>query len=79
MELTPDHKPALARKKDGSFGAAASASSSPSDGNDAVQLNAIDEYAQSIIAKLKSIDLNTVTPMDALTLLYELRKKAVEG
>ncbi len=44
-----------------------------------MQLNAIDEYAQSIIAKLKSIDLNTVTPMDALTLLYELRKKAVEG
>jgi len=84
MELTPDHKPALARKKDGSFGATASAppsssSATQTDGGGAVQLNAIDEYAQSIIAKLKSIDLNAVTPMDALTLLYELRKKAVEG
>jgi hypothetical protein len=54
------------------------ASASPPTG-DGVQLNAIDEYAQSIIATLKNIDLNSVTPMDALNLLYELRKRAAEG
>jgi hypothetical protein len=58
--------------EDGGFGIAAEAAASSLVG-DGVQLNAIDEYAQSIIATLKNIDLNSVTPMDALNLLYELR------
>jgi DNA mismatch repair protein MutS len=71
MELTPDHKPALAMKKDGTID-----SPQPQDG---VQLNAIDEHALSIIARIRTIDINSLTPMDALNLLYELRKKAAEG
>jgi len=73
MELTPDHKPVLAQKKDGGF----AAPSSPADRHEGVQLNAIDEYAQSIITTLKTLDVNTLTPIDALNVLYELRKKAM--
>jgi DNA mismatch repair protein MutS len=74
MELTPDHKPVLAQKKDGSF-----AVSSASEKTDGVQLNAIDEYMQSVITRLRTLDINSLTPIDALNVLYELRKKAMDG
>jgi DNA mismatch repair protein MutS len=74
MELTPDHKPALARKKDGTFNT--SSSSGPAD---SVQMNIIDEHAQSIITRLKTLDINSLTPIDALNVLYELRKKIEVG
>jgi len=74
MELTPDHKPVLAQKKDGSFDLSISSKKA-----DSVQLNAIDEYTQSIITSLKTLDLNSLTPIDALNVLYELRKKALGG
>jgi DNA mismatch repair protein MutS len=69
MELTPDHKPVLARKKEGGYGDAP---------NDALQLNAIDEQAASIVDRLKTLDVNSMTPIDAMNVLFELRKKALE-
>ena len=68
MELTPDHKPVLARKKGGGFEAA-----------EGVQLNAIDEQAQSVIDRLRTLDVNSLTPIDALNVVFELRKKVMEG
>ncbi|MCL2220206.1 MAG: DNA mismatch repair protein MutS [Chitinispirillia bacterium] len=74
MELTPDRKPVLARKKDGSFDLTSSSESA-----DGVQLNIIDEYMQSIVTRLKTLDINALAPIDALNVLYELRKKAMDG
>jgi DNA mismatch repair protein MutS len=74
MELTPDRKPVLARKKDGSFGE--SASSKPQNGE---QLNIMDTPAHWIITRLKTLDLNSLTPIEALNALQELRRKAIEG
>jgi len=71
MELTPDHKPVLARKKDGGFELPAMA--------EGVQINAIDEMAQSVIDRLRTLDVNSLTPIEALNVLFELRKKAMEG
>jgi len=72
MELTPDHKPALAIRNIGSRDGAESENRVES-----VQLNAIDEQAASIITRLRTIDINSLTPIDALNLIYELRKKAL--
>jgi DNA mismatch repair protein MutS len=72
MELTPDHKPALAQKKGGGFNV-------PSSGaEESVQLNIINQHAQSVIAQLKSLDVNSLTPINALNVLHELRGRAVE-
>jgi len=74
MELTPDRKPVLARKSDGSF----DLTSSP-EPVDSVQLNIMDDYAASIVTRLKTLDINSLTPIDALNVLYELRKRAMDG
>jgi len=72
MELTPDHKPALAIKKGGAGGAAGAENQTES-----VQMNAIDEQAASIITRLRTLDVNSLTPLDALNIVYELRKKVI--
>lgn len=68
MELTPDHKPVLARKKE----------SAPSEESDGVQLNLIDAHALEIVTRLKTLDINDLTPLDALNILSELRARALE-
>jgi len=68
MELTPDNKPILARTK--------------SDSNkteESVQLNIISSHALEITARLKTLDINSLTPIDALNLLSELRKRAIDS
>lgn len=69
MELTPDHKPVLARKNGGA----------PSvQDSDGVQLNIIDAHALEIVTRLKTLDVNDLTPLDALNILSELRSRALE-
>jgi DNA mismatch repair protein MutS len=74
MELTPDHKPVLARhreyRKDGASPDQIDLFSS------GVQLNAIDSQHAEIVQQLQSIDINALTPLDALNLVAELKKKA---
>ncbi len=72
MELTPDHKPVLARK---------SKDSQPdpyiqTDLFNGVQLNCIDSFSSEIITTLQALDLNSLTPLDALNILSGLKEKA---
>jgi hypothetical protein len=76
MELTPDHKPALARKK--GDGPDAPPHLPPPKAEESVQLNIMDGQASSIINRLKTLDINSLTPIGALNLVCELRDKALE-
>ncbi|HUI93371.1 MAG TPA: DNA mismatch repair protein MutS [Chitinivibrionales bacterium] len=73
MELTPDHKPVLARRK----GEKKNAKQTDLF-ESGVQLNIVDSMQGEIIQQLQDMDLNQVTPLDALNLLAELKKKAGE-
>jgi DNA mismatch repair protein MutS len=73
MELTPDHKPILARHiKD----SGAKPPSNQTDLFDGVQLNLMDTLSVEIIQQIKDVDLDKLTPLEALNLLAELKKKA---
>jgi DNA mismatch repair protein MutS len=68
MELTPDHKPVLARRrKDPRTG--------QTDLFAGVQLNAMDAQHAEIVQQLQSLDINNLTPMDALKMIAELKNK----
>ncbi|MBN2189569.1 MAG: DNA mismatch repair protein MutS [Chitinispirillaceae bacterium] len=69
MELTPDHKPVLARhqKEASRIG--------QTDLFAGVQLNAMDAQHAEIIQQLQNLDINGLTPVDALNLIAELKKK----
>jgi DNA mismatch repair protein MutS len=74
MELTPDHKPVLARHRE-------NASILPPGEqtdlfNSGVQLNIMDAQHAEIVQQLQNLDINDVTPLDALNLIAELKKKA---
>jgi DNA mismatch repair protein MutS len=73
MELTPDHKPVLARRRDAGSGLAKEEQVDLFGG---VQLNLMDSMNAEIIQQLQNLDLNKCTPLDALNILAELRKKA---
>jgi DNA mismatch repair protein MutS len=73
MELTPDHKPVLARHRGEKKNAKQTDLFA-----DGVQLNIIDTMQGEIIQQLQDMDLNQVTPLDALNMLAELKKKAGE-
>ena len=76
MELTPDHKPVLARHREDKN---AQRSAQQTDMfNNAVQLNLMDSLNAEIIQQLQDLDLNSITPIDALNLLAELKKKAAK-
>ena len=77
MELTPDRKPALARKKDGTFSSAGAGGRSESSGADDEQLDIMDASAHPVIVSLRTLDINALTPIDALNVLHELRGKAL--
>jgi len=73
MELTPDHKPLLARHKKEKPDASAPGQIDLFEG---VQLNLMDSLSIEIIQQLKDLDLDQLTPLEALNLLAELKKKA---
>jgi len=70
MELTPEHKPVLARKHSDN-----DTQSSEKAKEDPVQLNLLDYNNIEIIQQIKNLDINKTTPMDALTILSDLKKK----
>ncbi|KMQ51059.1 DNA mismatch repair protein MutS [Chitinispirillum alkaliphilum] len=72
MELTPDHKPVLARKADDSK----RGGKDQTDLFTGVQLNCIDSHRAEIITSIQTLDINGLTPLDALNILSELHKKA---
>jgi DNA mismatch repair protein MutS len=74
MELTPDHKPILARHREGDRKPAQQASLDLFNG---VQLNLMDSMNAEIVQQLQNLDLNKCTPLEALNILAELKKKAV--
>lgn len=74
MELTPDHKPVLARHHDSNVSAPDSVQADLFSG---VQLNALDAIHAEVITHLQSTDVNALTPLDALNLLAELKRKAM--
>lgn len=71
MELSPDHKPILARHRD-----AKKAARQTDLFQDGVQLNMMDSLQGEIIQQITDLDLNHLTPLDALNMLSELKKKA---
>ncbi len=70
MELTPDHKPVLARHTGPAAGA------EQTDLFSGVQLNALDAMQAEIIEQLRSVNIDTLTPLDALNLIARLKQKA---
>ncbi|MFP4418378.1 MAG: DNA mismatch repair protein MutS [Chitinivibrionales bacterium] len=73
MELTPDHKPVLARHH----------THSPEQKNqtdlfDGVQLNLLDSSTVEIIQQLQNMDINMLTPLEALGILADLKSKAAD-
>ncbi len=71
MELTPEHKPVLARhhneKKE---------PDSQTSLFDGIQLNLMDSANIEIIQQLQNIDINSITPIEAMNILAEIKKKA---
>lgn len=71
MELTPDHKPVLARHHEGESG-----NKEQTDLFSGVQLNVMDSLHSEILQQLQNLDIDGLTPLDALNILFELKKKA---
>ncbi|MBD3317107.1 MAG: DNA mismatch repair protein MutS [Chitinivibrionales bacterium] len=71
MELTPDHKPVLARHH--------RPPPAPKDDQvdlfDGVQLNLLDSAKMEVIQQLENTDVNNLTPLEALSLLADLKSK----
>ncbi len=74
MEFTPDHKPVLARHHQERKGAAQEASLL-----DGIQMNLLDSTAIELVEQLRTLDVEGLTPLDALNLLAELKQKAGGG
>jgi DNA mismatch repair protein MutS len=72
MELTPDHKPVLARHHD-----AKKKTDAQTKLFDGVQMNLLDSSGIELVQQLQNIDPNMITPLEALTLLNELHAKAM--
>ncbi|NLW30528.1 MAG: DNA mismatch repair protein MutS, partial [Fibrobacter sp.] len=73
MELTPDHKPVLARHHE---------QIQPQKQIDlfsGVQLNAMDTIHAEVLHQLQNLDIDGLTPLDALNLISELKKKALQA
>jgi len=76
MELTPDHKPVLARHRENASGALRGVQADLFCGG--VQLNAMDAQHAEIVQQLQNLDINDLKPIDALNLIVELKKKIHE-
>ena len=70
MELTPDHKPVLARHHSDVT------VREQTDLFSGVQLNAIDAMHAEIIQQLQDLQVDSLTPLDALNMIAELKRKA---
>jgi DNA mismatch repair protein MutS len=73
MELTPDHKPVLARHREDAGDALRAGQPDLFGGG--VQLNAMDAQQAEIVQQLQSLDINDLTGIEALHLLGELKGK----
>jgi DNA mismatch repair protein MutS len=71
MELTPDHKPVLARRHDSN-----SVNKEQIDLFSGIQLNVMDSLHSEILQQLQNLDIDGLTPLDALNILSDLKKKA---
>lgn len=71
MELTPDHKPVLARHRESSH----TSGRDQTDLFSGVQLNALDALHAEVIQQLQDLEIEGLTPLDALNLLAELKRK----
>jgi DNA mismatch repair ATPase MutS len=74
MELTPDHKPVLARHRENAAGVPRGEQTDLFVSG--VQLNAMDGHHAEIVQQLQNLDVNDLTPIDALNVIAELKKKA---
>lgn len=74
MELTPDHKPVLARHHAQTTTASATQTDLFANG---IQLNALDALHAEVIQQLQDLDVNLLTPLEALNLVSDLKKKAM--
>jgi DNA mismatch repair protein MutS len=74
MELTPDHKPVLARHHDEARGA-----KEQTDLFSGVQLNIMDTIHSEVLQQLQNLDVDGLTPLDALNILAGLKKKAQQA
>jgi DNA mismatch repair protein MutS len=70
MELTPDHQPVLARHRE------KEATIGQTDLFSGVQMNIIDSQNAEIVTRLQHLEIDGLTPLDALNILAELKKKA---
>lgn len=70
MELTPDHKPVLARHH---------SKKEQSDLFSGVQLNIMDSLHAELLQQLQNLDIDGLTPLDALNILSDLKKKAIQS
>jgi DNA mismatch repair protein MutS len=76
MELTPDHKPVLARHRENAVGVPRLEQTDLFVSGAGVQLNAMDAQHAEIVQQLQNLDVNDLTPIDALNVIAELKKKA---
>jgi DNA mismatch repair protein MutS len=74
MELTPDHKPILARRHEEKKSKAPLLQTDMFAGE---QLDLMDSLNAEIIQQLQNINIDNMTPVEALMILAELKKKAV--
>ena len=78
MELTPDHKPVLARhREEAKFISRIQTDLFASD--EGIQLNIMDSVHGEIMSQLQNLDINGLTPLDALNMISELKKKAMQA
>jgi DNA mismatch repair protein MutS len=71
MELTPDHKPVLARHREQK-----SKQQDQPDLFDGVQMNLLDASGVELMEQLRTLDIDALTPLDALNILSEMKRKA---
>ncbi len=72
MEFTPEHKPVLARHRE------AKPEAIQQDLFNGIQLNMMDAHKVELISQIQNLDVDGMSPRDALAVLYELKKKAAD-
>ena len=77
MELTPEHRPVLARHHTTEPTKTTElAESAQVDLFAPIQMNALDASKVELISQLQNLNVNSLTPLDAINLLAELKEKA---
>ncbi|HEX3019076.1 MAG TPA: DNA mismatch repair protein MutS [Chitinispirillaceae bacterium] len=74
MELTPDHKPVLARHHEENV-----ANKAQTDLFSGIQLNVMDSLHAEVLQQLQNLNIDGLTPLDALNILSDLKKKATQA